>query len=356
MNQPTVTTARSEHPERTLLIVAHEATRTGSPAVLLELMRRAEPLLARPLAVRLLAEGPLAPQLRALGSVPPSTRRPAAILVNSSLGADVLEEYPASIPSIVYVHEEADALDQLGPAAARSLVERADHVLAVTEDSRAALIALGVAPERTSILAPAVATVPVEEVRVREVRRSLCPDGTPLVVACGEAGWRKGADLFVDVARWLTRRAEVQLVWVGRRPAAFARLLDHDCRLVGVEPHLRWTGEIADVRHHLAAADLVMMTSREDPQPLVPLEAALLGTPTAGFDIGGIARMAAEGAAATVPYPDTAALAELTVSLLADEPRRGALAGAAAEWTRTHHDPLAAARTLADLVDRLTHP
>ena len=36
-------------------------------------------------------------------------------------------------------------------------------------------------------------------------------------------------------------------------------------------------------RRTLPRADLLVMTSREDPQPLVPLEAALVGTPTVGF-------------------------------------------------------------------------
>lgn len=330
-----------------VLVVAHEATRTGSPRVLLELARRFLPTLDAPVAVRLLADGPLAEDLRALGSTSPVGFRPAVALLNSAPSAAVALELDDDVAVLAYVHEEGDALRVLPEAAVRGLVERCDRVLCVSEAGRADLAAMGVAPERLDVLPPSVVVSDTareaEDLDAVRDRIGAVP-GAPLVVACGEASWRKGADLFVDVARRST--AGAVWAWVGRRPRAFGRLLDHDVRTAGLEGRVRWVGEVADARPLLAAADLVVMPSREDPQPLVPLEAAVVGTATAAFAIGGLGALADDGAAAVVPFPDTVALAALVDALLADDDRRAHLAAAAQDRVRARHDVDRAAERL----------
>jgi glycosyltransferase involved in cell wall biosynthesis len=98
-----------------------------------------------------------------------------------------------------------------------------------------------------------------------------------------------------------------------------------------LQDHLRWLGELEDPLPHLAAADVLVMTSREDPRPMVPMEAALVGTPTAGFSVGGLIDMNAHGAALVAPYPDVVGLAERIGDLLDDAGLRAATAGRAAE-------------------------
>ena len=70
---------------RPLLVVAHEATRTGSVAVLLEVLRRVRGRLGRPVAVRLLASGPHADELRGLADIDEMGADPAVVLLNSAV-------------------------------------------------------------------------------------------------------------------------------------------------------------------------------------------------------------------------------------------------------------------------------
>jgi glycosyltransferase involved in cell wall biosynthesis len=304
------------------VVIAHEATRTGSPVVLVDLLSRARPQLHHPLAIRLLAQGPLADDLLRLGDTNPVGVRPGAVLVNSALGAASLFDYAEGVPAGVYVHEEGDALRNLPAADKRALAERADHVLAVSPGAHEGLVSLGVPAERITLMPPIVAIAAPPVALVETVRSELAPDeGSLLVVGCGVAGWRKGTDLFVDTGGRLAADPRVRLAWVGRRSRSFGRLLDADCRSVGLEGRITWCGEVEDSAPYLAAADAVLMTSREDPQPLVPLEAAVLGTPTACFDTGGLGRLGDAGAAEAVAYPDTVALAAATAALL-DEPQR----------------------------------
>lgn len=77
------------------------------------------------------------------------------------------------------------------------------------------------------------------------------------------------------------------------------------------------------------AAHLLLMSSRHEAGPLAVLEAAVLGIPTVGTNVGHIAEWAPRAAVA-VPVGDWSALAAATASLLADEPQRLHLAREAA--------------------------
>ena len=331
-----------------LLVVAHEATRTGSPRVLLELLRRTLPDHDGEVAVRLLAEGPLADELRELGTNSPIGFRPDVALLNSAPSAVVALELGPTVRVIAYVHEEGEALKVLPDAAVEGLVRRCDRVLCVSESARHDLLAMGVAPDRLDILPPSVRTGPLDGGPGRSALAAQVgadPD-RPIVVGCGEAGWRKGADLFVDTAR--RSSAGATWVWVGRRPRSFGRVLDNDVAAAGLGSRVRWAGEVAEARTFLAAADLVVMPSREDPQPLVPLEAAVVGTPSVGFAVGGLDRLAHNGAMVVVPYPDTVALAAAVDDLLADPARRDQVARVAADLVRERHDVDVLARRFAE--------
>ena len=229
-----------------LLVVAHEATRTGSPRVLLELLRRTLPGHRGEVAVRLLAEGPLADELRALGTASPIGFRPDVALLNSAPSAAVALELAADVRVVAYVHEEGEALRVLPPEAVEGLVGRCDRVLCVSEAARADLAGMGVRTDRLEVLPPSVPTrtegaVPDRTALAEQVGAD---PSRPLVVGCGEAGWRKGADLFVDAAR--RSAAGATWVWVGRRPRAFGRVLDNDVAVAGLAGRVRWAGEVAD--------------------------------------------------------------------------------------------------------------
>lgn len=310
-----------------LLIVAHEGTRTGSPRVLLELLRVTAGRIDAPIAVHLQAEGPLSADLRSFATIDRHSETPAALLVNSAAAAAAIDDVPAGTPSTLYVHEEGDALAVL-PSASRDALTRFDRVLCVSERSRDSLADLGVETSIIEILPPVV----------RHGAASLSGPSQPAtIIGCGEAGWRKGADLFIDTARRIMEHSDAQFVWAGRRPRSFARLLDRDTEAAGLTDRLVWLGEVDDVAPLFDAASLLLMTSREDPQPLVPLEAAGHGVATAGFAIGGITDLSAARAAVTVPFPDTVELAEVAVGLLADSDQREALVSAASDWARSRH-------------------
>lgn len=314
---------------RRLLVVAPHATRTGSTKVLLGLLDRLGTALDRPMAVHVQADGPWLDALRSHGAPLEPGEVPAVALVNSSLAAAAVLDLPDGVPALVYVHEVGTALGQLPPDAVLGL-RRAERVLAVSEAAAADLRRLEVPAERIAIVPPLlVAPEAPSAEAVEGVRSSLgLAAGHRLVVGCGEASERKGTDLFVEVAAHLSSHPEVHLAWVGRRLRAAARVLDHDVEACGLGGRVTWIDDLDDPIPMLAAADLLVMTSRDDPQPLVPLEAAFVGTPTVAFDVGGLHDLADAGAVASVPFPDTEAMASRVVELVG-APGEGAVLAAA---------------------------
>ncbi|MFZ4432511.1 MAG: glycosyltransferase family 4 protein [Microthrixaceae bacterium] len=322
---------------RPLLVIAHEATRTGSPAVLLRLLRATAHEMDRPLSVRLLADGPLAGELRSLSTVDPVVADPAAVLVNSALAVGELATLAHDLPCAVYVHEQSEALAGLPDSEAELLRTRPRVVLAASTASAAALLGLGVREDRIEVLAPLVEPPRADPEAVAAIRSEVGGGTGRLVVGCGVAEWRKGADLFVELAARLAGDDGPLLAWVGGRGRAMSRRLDADVFGAGLAGRVLYTGEVADPAPWLAAADVVVMPSREDPQPLVPVEAALLGTPSAGFEVGGLADMAAAGALRGAPYPDVVALGTAVTELLEDRTLAEQVTAAGADWWAGRH-------------------
>ncbi|OWY59742.1 hypothetical protein B7486_72930, partial [cyanobacterium TDX16] len=99
---------------------------------------------------------------------------------------------------------------------------------------------------------------------------------------------------------------------------------------LGLQDRVHFVGVRSDPRPWFAAADVFLLPSREDPFPLVCLEAGAAGTPIVCFDAGGMPELVEpSGGGIVVPYPDVDAMGEAVASLL-DDPGRRADAGAAA--------------------------
>jgi glycosyltransferase involved in cell wall biosynthesis len=96
---------------------------------------------------------------------------------------------------------------------------------------------------------------------------------------------------------------------------------------LGLETHVHFHGfkTQRELRPIMAAADLLVMSSRHEAGPLVLLEAAVLGVPTVGTAVGHIAEWSPQAARA-VPVGDSEALARAIGQVLADDELRLQLA------------------------------
>jgi O-antigen biosynthesis protein len=155
----------------------------------------------------------------------------------------------------------------------------------------------------------------------RELRLKLNLDEhVSIVLAVGFADRRKGIDLFVDVGlSVIDRMPDVVFVWVGHHDAdAFSAALGR-ISAAGADERFMFPGLAANADMYFAGSDVYLMTSREDPFPLVVLEALEAELPVIGFEGGGgFVELLERDCGILVPYLDTAAMSEALLSVLTD--------------------------------------
>jgi glycosyltransferase involved in cell wall biosynthesis len=152
------------------------------------------------------------------------------------------------------------------------------------------------------------------------------------VLGCGTVDLRKGADLFVNVARRVLLDASSSaapltfFVWVGHgNEEKLRRWLLHDARTGGLGDRIRLIRPRTSAAPYYMAADVLALTSREDPCPLVNMEAMESGLAVVAFLGAGGAPEVLGDAGVCVPYIDTEAMAAAVRGLLSDDEKRHAM-------------------------------
>lgn len=129
------------------------------------------------------------------------------------------------------------------------------------------------------------------------------------VSACGTLISRKGIDLFLLVAKECLKKGHnnIRFQWIGGNPKSLGYYeAIEDIRKLGLEDNVEIITETKDVRPFLAKSDLFLMTSKEDPFPIVNLEAILHQLPVICFESsGGAVDIVNKGGGTSVPYMDT---------------------------------------------------
>jgi glycosyltransferase involved in cell wall biosynthesis len=180
-----------------------------------------------------------------------------------------------------------------------------------------------------------LAPVPGSDARRADLRAALGIPGDAFVAGgAGTLDWRKGPDVFVLVAKALTDRClhrPVRFVWVGGEPELLDRV-EHDVDRLGLGRAVTFVGQTDDPGAYFATFDAFLLSSREDPFPLVCLEAGALGVPIVCFDgAGGMPELVEHDAGSVVPYLDVAAAADALTALATSEELRTSLGRRAAE-------------------------
>jgi glycosyltransferase involved in cell wall biosynthesis len=236
-------------------------------------------------------------------------------------------------PILTHVHELGYALRRFNTAASlRQTLENSDHFLAVSPAVALDLEACGVAAARITLMPnflPALPPAPEAAARPALRARLGLPPDTLVVAGCGHIDRLKGTDLFVRMAASLARATpgKIACIWIGgETDALFAWKVRRLVRRHGLGDRVRFVGAVPDAGPWLAASDVVAITSRVESFSLVALEAAALGRPVVGFaDARGLAGMLGAEPDLLVPGFDAAAMAAVVHGLLQDSSRANAL-------------------------------
>jgi glycosyltransferase involved in cell wall biosynthesis len=167
-------------------------------------------------------------------------------------------------------------------------------------------------------------------------------NGGPVIFGCGTTDWRKGPDLFIETAHHAVKMGlgNAHFYWIGGNTSITeGEDLAAKIRTLGLENTVTFLGEVLEPRRYFPAGDAFLLTSREDPYPLVCLEAADCGVPIICFEgAGGMPDFVGEDAGYRVPFENTQAMAEKLVALFSHAGLQEQLGARAREKVRSQHD------------------
>ncbi|MER5865262.1 glycosyltransferase family 4 protein [Kitasatospora sp. NPDC002040] len=215
----------------------------------------------------------------------------------------------------------------------RRVARSADLVLGASSDLVARARELGATDAR---LGPVAAPPMPAGGLGREAARAALLAGSaerPVVLAVGRLVQQKSFGLLLDAVRHGLGDSDPLVVVAGEGPEEDA-LRE---RVAAEKLPVELLGYRTDVPDLLAAADLVVVSSRWEARSLVVQEAMRAGVPVVSTAVGGVPELVGE-AALLVPYGDPAALASAVRELLADPARRSALAEAGRQQSETWPD------------------
>jgi glycosyltransferase involved in cell wall biosynthesis len=208
----------------------------------------------------------------------------------------------------------------------RLAARRADAVLCVSADLAERMRRAGARDVALAVVPTPPAAAP-EPGAVEKARADIAADGRPVVLAVGRLAPQKGFDVLVEAISLLRDREPAPLLAIaGNGPLAGplarqARAVSADVRFLGPRP---------DVPALLAAADIVVVPSRWEGQPLIVQEALQAGRPLVASRVGGIPALTGQDGALLVPPGDAGHLAAALRSVLDDPELSGRLAASAA--------------------------
>lgn len=249
------------------------------------------------------------------------------VYVNTIAGVHLLSDLKATwqVPLITHIHELSYSIRQYGPPDAPALLFRFSDIVVACSDAVAANLRQYEDSDRIRVIHSFVNNEQILKIHGQsqptEVLKEWGLDSRYMWVgACGNADWRKAPDIFVQIAAQ-TIDAPVRFAWIGiREDDPMKSQLEYDAAKLGITGKIAWLPPTPKAVELINAMNLFLLCSREDPFPLVMLEAALCRKPILSFkNTGGGDEFIEQDAGWQAGYLDVQEMAALIRSVNASE-------------------------------------
>jgi len=410
-----------------VLFISHDASRTGAPMLLLNFLRWFKENADTPFEILLGRGGELEKDFSALaptsvfyreGEGPEAIRKhniirrvtrrlginnPASrirrrmagsniglIYSNTSTNGNILQALSfLDCPVISHIHELSYSID-LRSDKFDYVKERTAHFIACSQAVKDNLVNRhNISPDNISVIHE---FTPTPDENAISTQHLLChelklPEDAFIVGSSGTRHWRKGPDLFIQLASCVLDKLRAfdkmnQRIRSNVIPACFKRestLLDPRFRgddnlhfvwigggdkeqndaigravaETGLKEQVHFLEAKQDPLGYFADFDVFALTSREDPFPLVCLEVASLGKPVLCFDkSGGEPEFVEKDCGFVVPNLDVDAMADRVIELYKDREFLRQLGQNAAKKVRNRHTLEANAPKIAAIIEK----
>jgi glycosyltransferase involved in cell wall biosynthesis len=353
-----------------ILFVSHDTFKGGAQSVLLDIITWFKRHTLADISILCLEGGELLPRFRELGETLVLSEIKNKKITEEELTLN-LRQFCGAVPDLIYCNSVASgrayqllrsldapiimhfhelemsikryAADWIG-----DVLRYTTHFIAISGAVRENLVKnYGVDQSKISTVYSSI--IPERSIQIagdrekHKIRKRLGLEKNKfLVFGCGLGmSFRKGADLFMDVARILRGKgfADFHFYWIGdfdekERDIRYGKWADYisALRKDGMDEYVTFLGIKDKPREYMQAGDVFLLSSREEPVGLVGLEAAESGLPIVCFaDAGGMPDFVGDDAGFIVPYEDVEAMSEKVVVLMGNEILRQKLGARARE-------------------------
>ncbi|MDF1579420.1 MAG: glycosyltransferase family 4 protein [Desulfuromonadales bacterium] len=387
----------SEKNKLNILFISHDASRTGAPIMLLNLLRYFKKHHILSFNVLLNYTGPLESEFSTLAPTKffrlkrEVVRKLLKILKinffvqeiknkrllkyyknanfdliysNTIVNGDVLNVLSKlNIPIITHVHELDSSIDYYGHENWKNVKKCSKHFIAASHAVADSLERKrGVDRHLIDVVHSFISASPEHSSikRRQENRRHLNISSRAFVVCgSGRCCVQKGTDLFVRLAKVVLekkREGDIFFVWVGRRPTGEGLQAELDAFIDRnhLGKNVLWVGEVDNPFDYFSGADAFVSVSREDSFPLVCLEAASFGKPVLCFSgAGGMPEFVEDDAGYVVPYLDVELMAEKIVELVSNTKKLNQLGECARVKVHKYYKTCAGAAKIMEVIHRV---
>ncbi len=346
---------------RKILFISHDASRTGAPKALLTLLHWLRRQEGFSFEILLREGGALERDFAALGVLHRyqelgadgfKQKHPQGafdlVYSNTIVNGAVLKEISyLQCPVITHVHELEHNIRHVNSKAFEETVQFTDRYIAASLTVKENLIRNHKIPENDIDLVYESIEIPSNKesmaIAGRSMRKSLgIPADSFVVVASGTTDWRKSPDLFIQLANAILKKSPAlfHFLWVGGAGSGIRyEELMHEVQKAGLSQSVRFLGTVLNPLDYFSACDAFSLVSREDPFPLVMLEAAVLEKPVICFEgSGGAIEFVGDNCGAAVPYLDVESMAETLIRWQSSKEMCRVMGARASAKVREEHD------------------
>ncbi|MFC1560241.1 glycosyltransferase family 4 protein [Candidatus Margulisiibacteriota bacterium] len=375
--------------KKKILFISHDATRTGAPMVLLYFLRWLKNNTDIPFEIILRKGGKLKPEFKKLARVTvfnPECFIPffnknryhnklknrllkenIGLIYSNTITNGFVQKFLSFLncPMICHVHELEHSIKHIVDKINLLNVKKyTTHYIAGSKAVKECLIDHNNIPN--NVIDLVYEYIPIKYYKYSKDRiikmkhRLNIPKNAFVVGGAGTMGWRKGSDLFVQLAKSLTIKKKMKMpahfLWLGSDPSIFKDEYDrlmYDIEKSGLKKAVHLIGTKKNYMDYFALFDVFTMISREDSFPLVNLEAAILSKPVICFDASGSSKdFVEDDCGFVIPYLNIDKMAEKIIKMMRAPALVKRLGKAAREKVIKEHDVNNASEKLLNIINR----
>jgi len=302
------------------LFISHEASATGAPIFFIEfikeLIRTSDSILD--IDIIILKDGEVIDQFHELGNVLElfnldklelcnsidnfcGNKKYELAYYNTLETSHILSHIKSSSinikKNIVHIHEMEGIIQRYGGGKKiQCLNSLSDHIITVSKPVYDNLVVNhNFDKNKMTIIPPFTKKITkLSSTKVESVKKDLNILNKKIILGCGDINARKGVDFFVKLAILYTKNNslisdELHFLWLGPDSNKEMEFFQKELKVHNAESNMTFLGFHRDTEKFFNTADVFTMVSREDPHPLVCMEAASLEIPIIFFEeTGGI--------------------------------------------------------------------